>query len=477
MISDPVKLAIYREALKHDYELFLRYFFKVRNGYKFKLNWHHRVVIDALMRVVSGDCKRLIINIPPGGSKTETAVVSFIPWCLANNPWCRFLHLSYADSLAELNSSSAKEIIETDEYKELFGLEIANDSSAKKRWNVVVDGKKQGGCYATSVGGQVTGFRAGRMEGEFSGVLLLDDPLKPDDAWSKTKRDRANRFINNTIKSRLATSDTPIVLIMQRVHEDDPTGFLLNSASGADWEVVSVPAVIDGKSYWQEKDSIEELLKLKEDDSYTFHSQYMQDPVPVGGGMFKQHWFGQYAPERLSEIVDVCIYADTASKKGQHNDFSVFEVWGSTGNNIMLLDVWRGKWETPELITKAKAIWEKWTGPERIGGVPAASSIKIEDKSSGIGLLQTFKTETNIPAIGIQRNTDKVSRAAACAPYCESGKVLVPESAPWLSSFMGEVCAFSATMAHKHDDQVDPMMDAVEDMLAKPKRRAFFPTR
>lgn len=470
------ELAVIKAALEEDYLLFVRFFSKIRWGVKFIVNWHHEEVVGALMRVVRGETNRLIINIPPGGSKTELVVINFMTWCLANNPYCKFLHLSYADSLAELNSSTAKEIIELDEYQSMWSIPVAGDSSAKKRWNIEIDGKKAGGCYATSVGGQVTGFRAGRMAEGFNGCILLDDPLKPDDAWSKVKRDRANRFLTNTIKSRLATAHVPIIIIMQRVHEADPTGFLVNGPSGGDWEVLSIPAINEhGESYWPYKEPVEELLKLRDEDSYTFNSQYMQKPTPEGGGMFKHDWFDErYTAEDLKEIKQIELFADTAMKKGQHNDFSVIQAWGTDHKRVFLLDQIRGKWEAPELLAKSKEFWKKWTNG--VHTPVKATAFNIEDKASGTGLIQTFKTETTIPAIAIQRDTDKVSRGAACAPYCESRKVLLPEDAKWVNMFLGEITSFTANMTHDHDDQVDPMLDAINKFIKKPRRRAFGPS-
>src|SRR5271166_1041738 len=189
-------------ALKCErYHLFFtRWFFKQRQSIFFKLNWHHFLIADTLEKVITGEIKNLVINVPPGSSKTEMAVINFMARGLAKNPWCRFMHLSYSDDLALLNSQVTRDMIRSDEFQELWPMEIADDSKSKKRWNVMVNGKAAGGVYATSLAGQITGFRAGHMAPGFQGAIIIDDPLKPDDAFSKPKLDAANRKLITTVK-------------------------------------------------------------------------------------------------------------------------------------------------------------------------------------------------------------------------------------------------------------------------------------
>ena len=209
-----------------DHLFFTAYFFKARQGIKFRVNWHHKIISDTLEKVIRGEIQNVVITVPPGSSKTELAVINFISRGLALNPRARFLHLSGSDSLASLNSATAREIVRSDEYQKFWPLEIADDANAKKRWNVLVDGQPAGGVYATSLGGQITGFRAGHMAPGFQGCILIDDPIKPEDAFSRIKLDAANRKLLTTVKSRRANPSTPIILIMQRIAESDPVGFI-----------------------------------------------------------------------------------------------------------------------------------------------------------------------------------------------------------------------------------------------------------
>ena len=166
--------ALRKHECERDHLYFSRYFFKARQTAKFIVNWHHKIICDVLQDVIDGKKKNVIINVPPGSSKTELAVINFIARGLALNPRARFLHLSYSDDLALLNSQTARDLVRSDEYQALWPMEISDDAKAKKRWNVVLDGKPAGGVYATSLGGQITGFRAGHMAEGFTGCFVGD---------------------------------------------------------------------------------------------------------------------------------------------------------------------------------------------------------------------------------------------------------------------------------------------------------------
>lgn len=515
-LNDPdreLKLAVIREKAEADHLFFTRYFFKARNGFKFKVNFHHIIFARVVDAVMSGKVKNVLINVPPGSSKTEEVVINFISRGIALNKYSRFLHLSYSDTLAALNSQTARDIIQSDEFQELWPVQVSDDDRAKSRWNILDEkGNKAGGCYAVALGGQVTGFRAGRMVEGFQGAILIDDPLKPEDAFSKVKRDAANKVLQTTVKSRKANPETPIVVIMQRLAENDPTGFIKegNLDEVGTWEHVCIPALIDEKwieenknkwwltkdiidmidgqeqddngrfSYWPYKEPLQTLLSMEQgshkdkDGARTsklvFAGQYMQAPKPIGGNLIKGEWFKRY--KVLPCIKERYIFADTAQKTKEHNDFSVFECWGLGEDNcIYLLDLLRGKWEAPELLKRARAFWTKhksiaWEydnlGPLR--------KFYVEDKSSGTGLIQQLKTGDStysaIPVEGIQRNIDKVSRVIDAATYIEPGLVAIPEESPYTNDFVNECEGFTPTMTHDHDDQIDPMIDAIDLLLS-----------
>lgn len=463
-----------RECCELSLLWFSRYFFPPREGVRFRINWHHVEIARALTKVWLGEIRNLVINVPPGSSKTELAVINFIAWALAQNPRCRFLHLSYADTLVEENSSKTKDLIESEEYQALWPLQTRRDSKAKKRWNIEIDGKRAGGCYAVALGGTITGFRAGHMAEGFQGAILIDDPIKPEDAFSETKLKAANRKLENTVRSRKASPETPVIIIMQRVGIGDPTDFALEGKiGGLEFEHLKIPALDeDGESYWPYKEPTHELVAWKEANPYTFASQMQQEPTVLGGTLFKGEWWRYYGGEThpLPKLQGIKIFGDTAMKTDEQHDYSVFQAWGlGLDGNLYLLDQVRGKWEAPELKTQAAGFWQKWRARPLGKDSPYPMGFAIEDKASGTGLIQALASENRITVEPIPRDRDKVVRAMGVAPEIHAGKVWLPSTehygVPWLSEYLAEFTAFNAEMSHAHDDQVDPTMDAIEQML------------
>lgn len=489
----PLELATIRAKCENDHLFFSRYFFKHRQGIKFRVNWHHVLIADVVERVIAGELKNVVINVPPGSSKTELVAINLIARGLAKNPRARFLHISYSDDLALLNSETAREIVRSDEYQALWPLKIAEDADSKKRWNVVVDGKKAGGVYAVSLGGQITGFRAGHMAEGWQGAIIIDDPLKVEDAYSKPNRDKANRKLLSTVKSRKANPDTPIIMIMQRLAEEDPTGFIKSGKVPGDWEFVEIPALItdeyvaalperiramvdsserdeDGRfSYWPYKEPLADMLALETADRYVFSGQYMQRPTPLGGGIIQSGKFVRYGA--VPAIQYRKIYADTAQKTAERNDYSVLQCWGyGKDNRVYLLDLIRGKWEAPELKRRSIDFWNKH---KEIGAddpdAPRLRQMLVEDKASGTGLIQEIKSDGGIPIQGIERTKDKLTRVMDIVSQIDSGNVCIPLNATWVSDFVTECDSFTADDTHMHDDQIDPMVDAISDMLGGSK--------
>lgn len=496
---DPAVLRATAKAIcEQDHLFFSRYFFKHRQAIKFRVNWHHELIAEKVQAVIDGRIKNLVINVPPGSSKTELVAINLMARGLALNPRARFLHISYSDDLALLNSQTARELVQSDEFQELWPLAIADDAKSKKRWNVLVDGKKAGGVYAVSLGGQITGFRAGHMAEGWQGAIIIDDPLKPEDAYSKTKRSAANRKLLSTVKSRKANPDTPIIVIMQRLAQEDVTGFIQAGNLPGEWEQVIIPSLIDDAyvaglpielrakvdssdrdgqgrfSYWPYKEPLADLLAMEagtgadQDGSrvsrFVFASQYQQRPAPLGGDLIQGAWFGRYVvPPR---IVARKVFADTAQKTAERNDYSVFECWGlGEDGKIYLLDLLRGKWQAPELKRRAVDFWAK-NKPFNPKLSAPLRQLLIEDKSSGTGLIQDIGADGRIPVKGVERDKDKLTRLMDVQSYIEAGLVCIPAEAPWVSDFVTECEAFTADDTHAHDDQVDPMVDAINDMLA-----------
>lgn len=317
---------------------FTKYFFLRKTRRKFVVNYHHQQICEALDNVVSGEIKRLIINVAPRYSKTEIAVKNFIASGFALNPACKFIHLSYSDDLANDNSEEIRNIVKSDAYQQLFPfVQISKTSDSKKKWNTSAGG----GVYAISTGGQVTGFGAGEFEYSeeseelekilaelddaireldnyetegFGGAIIIDDPIKPEDALSDTKRERINQRFESTIRNRVNSRNTPIIIIMQRLHERDLCGYLLEQEPD-EWTVLSLPCIYkdekgEEKALWPHKHTLEELYTIKNNNSYVFETQYMQDPKPIEGLMYRE--FKTYETIPPSPKIVRKNYTDTA---------------------------------------------------------------------------------------------------------------------------------------------------------------------
>jgi len=439
---------------------FIGTMFKATKGADFKDNFHQKLICEELEKVVIGKTKRLIINIPPRSGKTYIAVIGFVAWAMGNFPDSEFIHASYSKRLATNNAYSARALMQHEKYSEIFGYtEFKKDSNAKDEFRT-----NQDGCvYATSLEGTITGYGAGKMRDYFGGCAIIDDPHKAGEANSEVMRNNVLDWFSTTLESRKNSPDTPIIIIMQRLHENDLSGFLLGGGNGEEWKHLNIPAVNDdGTSFWEEQFPLRDLKRLEDTNSYRFAGQYMQRPAPVGGGIFKDSWWQYY--KVLPKIKYRVIYADTAQKTKEQNDFSVFQCWGmGEDNKIYLLDMIRGKFEAPELLIFAKNFYKK---NKSIPSLGTLRQIKVEDKSSGTGLIQQLQRE-GITVVGIKRNIDKVTRALDVSPQIQAGNVVLPAEEPFINDILIEAGGFPNST---HDDTLDPLMDAISDMLIDNQR-------
>lgn len=284
---------------------FTRYFFKTAYKRKFVVGQHHIAIANALDKVLQGEIKRLIINIAPRYGKTELAVKQFIAMGLAVNPQAKFIHLSYSDDLVRDNSKGVQDIVRMPEYQALFPGTMPTTTNSRKWFT-----ESGGGLYAVSSAGQVTGFGAGLVDKEekdleealtditaavssadtFGGAIVIDDPIKPDDARSDLIREKVNQKFETTIRNRVNSRNTPIVIIMQRLDENDLCGYLMNLERES-WEVLSLPVLYtdengDEQALWPFKHTVEELHALRDTNSWVFDTQYMQNPKPLEGLMY-----------------------------------------------------------------------------------------------------------------------------------------------------------------------------------------------
>lgn len=467
-------IARIKQRCEDDFEFFARYFFKVRKGVKFVFNSHHAQICQDLMAVHRGEIENYALFMPPRYSKTELVVILFSLWGFVKNSRCEFLHLSYAQPLVFENSDAIRSLIKSPEFKQLWPeLSIRDNKDAKGCWAT----QENGQFFAAPAGGTVTGFGAGRLDewdGEtyrFSGALIIDDPLKPDDARHPTMRIAVNRRWDETIKSRRNGPRTPTILVMQRIHQEDFAYEVLKDETMT-WFVRTFTAIVapgtpHEHALWPAKHDLATLLKMQKKNPYVFAAQMQQRPSPLGGGILKSAQFGRY--KVLPRMKYRKIYVDTAQKTKERNDYSVLEVWGhGVDGNIYLIDMIRDKWEAPELRSKSVNFWNKHKAPD-ILLYGQLRQMRVEDKASGTGLIQDIKKTGKIPIFAQQRNTDKLTRVMDVVSYIESGYVLIPHEdlgLSWVSDFTAECDDFTADDTHAYDDQIDPMVDAITDMLA-----------
>lgn len=448
---------VLRSKCESDLLFYIRYMFKNNNGMKFIVNHHHEVICNKLQDVFDGKTKRLIINIPCRFGKTEAAN-NFISWALGKAPHSNFLLVSYGADLATANSYSIRNTVSSDAFQAVFPeCTIKADSRAKNVWETSGNGK----IRAAGLNGALRGQGAGTiMKGQgFGGAIIIDDPQENSRIFNGKKRDDANKAYQDTIKGRLNSEDTPIIVIMQRLHVKDFTDFLINE-SGDEWEVLTFPALNeDGTALWEYRFSAENLIKMKENNPATFAAQMQQKPYSADGSLFKETYWSFYNEEQ--DYIYKFIVADTASKTGQHNDFTVFQLWGVKGSGndrqMYLIDQLRGKFEVPEVHDLAYNFYKKHDCYN-------LRHMVIEDKSSGIGLIQDLSRKA-IPIRGIQPKGDKLERASNVIKYVETKRVHLPQNAKWITDYLVEHAQFTGD-GSGHDDQVDCTVYAIIDTFA-----------
>jgi len=440
---------------ENDLLFFTRYIYKENHRRNFIVAPHLVLIANALQKVVKGETKRLIINIPPRYGKTELAVKCFIAWCLAKKPQSKFIHLSYSDDLALDNSSQTKEYIESDAFQSLWDLTLKSDSKGKKKWF----NEQGGGVYATSSGGAITGFGAGVAESkEFAGAIIIDDPLKPDDANRDLARNAVNERYNSTIRSRVNDRETPVIVIMQRLHEDDMSGFLLNGGSGEVWEHLCLPALNENNEpLWEEKHTFEELEQIRQANRYNFAGQYMQTPSPEEGGEWRKEWFQIVDKSEVPlQSLKWELIIDGAYTKNTANDPSGFQIGAKWNNNYVILSSIDKYLEMPELI--------KFIPQHIIASGVNVSMTLVEPKASGKSIVQIIRQETKLNVTEIKTNfvnSSKIENARACSSYIEGGRVILIKGS-WNDAYLHQVATFPNA---KHDEHIDTTCYGIERNL------------
>jgi len=443
--------AEYEVLLRHDFATFaMRCFHDLNPQTRLAMNWHLRVIAAKLTAVREGKIRRLIINLPPRHLKSLLASIAFPAWCLGHDPSAQFLSVSYAQDLADKLARDCRAIMMSPWYRQIFPTRLAPHRHAVQEFITT----RQGYRLATSTGGVLTGRGAD--------IILIDDPLKPEEALSEAQRQAANEWYDHTLYSRLNDKRYgAIVMVMQRLHEDDLVGHVLGQEQ---WEVVRFPAIAEtdeehqietiwearcftrrqGEPLHPDREPLDTLDRIRRTiGEYNFAGQYQQSPAPLGGGLVKAEWFKRYRenerPERFDRIVQSW---DTANKATELSDFSVCTTWGVKGKDLFLLAVFRRRLEYPAL---KRAVREQLS-------LFGANEVLIEDKASGTQLIQELIADGCHGVTRYQPTTDKIMRLNSQTGVIENGFVHIPETAPWLAEYLHEMTVFPKG---KHDDQVD----------------------
>ena len=454
-----LSLKEYQTLLRSDFVAFIeRAFYELNPQTQLLMAPYIHLIAMHLEACRLGKIKRLIINLPPRHLKSHCATVAFPAWLLGHDPSARIICASYGQDLADSLALESRKVMQSAIYQQIFPTRLDPRKSAVNDF-MTTEG---GGRMATSVGGVLTG-----RGGDF---LIMDDPMKPDEALSDTRR-QADDWYDNTLLSRLNDKiNGCIIIIMQRLHQDDLVGHALEHG---DWTVLNLPAIAEaeecfeivdifGQKIWNrevgtplhaERESLEMLKATRARiGDYNFSSQYQQNPIPLGGAMVKSNWLMAYDTlPPMSECSYVVQSWDTANKSGELNAWSVCTTWGIWNDRYYLIDVYRKRLDYPSLLSAAVELNDRFK----------PRTIVIEDKASGIQLIQdlNYRGVRNIHPYAPPTGTDKIMRLHAQTDVFEQGLVYLPEQASWLDDYRTELLGFPGS---KFADQVDSTAQAID---------------
>lgn len=442
--------ALLKAVLRKELRFFVEKVFRtVSPGERYLHNWHVDAIVYRLMRVHSGEVRRLLVNQPPRSLKSICVSVAYVAWLLGRDPARRVIVASYSGDFAAELHRQFRMVVKSDWYQILFP-----DVRWAKETGLDLVTTLGGGRFATSVGGTLTGRGAD--------LIIVDDPLNANEALSEPARRRVIDWYVGSLVSRLNDKERgAIVAIMQRLHEDDLAGHLLQAGG---WDHLALPAIAHdeetipighgdvyvrrpGEPLHPERESIQTLENIRtEIGSLQFSAQYQQQPVPLEGNLIRRSWFPFYdRPPQPGPGVRVVQSWDVAMMTGVQNDYSVCTTWIVEKNDFYLADVFRARLAYPDLRHKLIELAREH----------GAGTLLIENAGPGMTMLQELRRSMPVDMtrpIGVKPEGSKQDRLATQSAKMEAGHVHLPRQAPWLSDFLNELLAFPNA---RHDDQVD----------------------
>ena len=484
MIDD--KRYLGKKLLERGFRQWFLYLFKIVNGSEWKELPIHKKMFRQIKDIVDGKTIRLAMNLCPRSGKT-TMAVWLVVYALTLNPKSQIIYTSFNQDLLTQIAQQVAAIMSHPVYQALYGQGYAVEEEEAdpiddfwKDYLIQTTGKikfsnrkiftPQGGVVLfNSIGAAITGFGAGVKHAKgFNGILILDDPDKPTDIRSEKIRQKTHTYFEETLLSRLNNSETPILVIQQRLHMDDMTGFLVERYS---FDVFKAPLLDENGVCNLGTQYSEARIKELQVNNYVFQSQYQQEPIMLGGGVLRHEWWKFYREIDDTRYKRIFITADTACKTKEWNDYTAIGVWGVTiGNKLRLLDMVHGKFEINVLRDTLLAVWDKW----KMGvGMCRCTELVIEDKASGMQAIQDLKRIGGLPIRPYVPEKDKYQRVEDILPQIAAGNVELPvnDQHPISHELIAEADAFSADLSHLHDDMIDMTVMAVDRAFVK---RGYF---
>jgi len=474
-----------RDKLECFYE---QSFEKFDGGEKYLDNWYIGLLCEYLQAFANGEIRKLNINIPPRFGKSALCNVAFSMWYLGLNPEKRIISISHSASLSQKLHSFGRAISNSSWFHRAFP-KFHIDTKSRTLKIDQSETKNTQNAFVTSKGGfRLATSAMGSITGEGANIIIFDDLMDPRQSMSVVESESILEWTKTTAFSRFNNRKKGQILnIQQRLGATDFTATFVDDS----WENVIIPIkarrskiysfnnflhVNKAGSYLEPRRYGDKEL---EEDRYlmgtkALEAQFFQNPYPDDGEIFRREWFRYY--QFLPKMDYLAIYADTASKEGRNNDYTVFMCWGLLTKNqrkyAYLIDVFRNKMTTPKLLRAAKDFWLKHQSNEHDSPL---IKFAVEDKSSGIGLIQLLEDETNIPVTKLYPEKDKVARANDILPRMESHQVLFPKDASWLGALEKELLTFSAKKGANKKDQVDTLTYAIKDLLFDPADQRLKP--
>ena len=454
MLLSPENQRVLNAICRTDFVSFTRKAFHTLSPNSgFSMNYHIEAIGYHLELVRQGKIKRLIINVAPRSLKSLVTSVAWPAFVLGHEPSKRLIIVSYGADLAIKLTNDFRLLINSQLYRTLFPMMLTEGA---KNIEFEVATLRNGYRLGTSIDGALTG-RGGE-------ILIVDDPLKPADASNDSRRAAVNRWFYNTLLSRLDDmTNGAIIVVMQRLHDDDLTGCLLRSSDN--WVHLTLPAIAEvdekiqiaphkfhirrrGGILHPERMPRSELEARRKLDPETFAAHYQQAPIPPGGIIIRRAWVRYYdvLPPRNSSSVVLQSW-DAASKLGESNDWSVCTTWLIQAGKNYLMHVLRDRLDYPSL--KARALEH--------ARAYIANKILVEDAGVGMGLIQDLQ-KAGMPAVAVKPQRNKKTRMQIQSAKFEAGLVFFPKQAPWLSDYQAELFAFPNA---RFDDQVDSTSQAL----------------